>query len=527
MAVERSGDVRAFRRDHGLSRRIPAAAVCGSAVAAGILVHPWATVGAVATLLLAAVCRVGRDSELPRVFLVALGLLLLGYAFLGKGFAYLGYAPLYIGEAVLGLGFLAAVLGGGVRPLLRMPLTWLVVSFMLWGALRTLPYLATYRVDALRDAVLWGYAAFALATAWALLRTGWLPRAVSGYARVLPWLLLWIPVGLLVFEFFPRALPAVPGSGGVAILHLKPGDMAVHLAGCTTFFVLGLHRTGRERARPLPWEWIWWAAVLAGFVLAGSQNRGGMFAFVAAFAVISLRGGFRSLWKPLLLGTIATSLFLFVGAQLDFGKGRRISPQQIMANVESTFGGSSRPVLDGTREWRLQWWTDIVDYTFFGGYFWTGKGFGINLADDDGYQVHRRGKLRSPHNGHLSVLARAGVPGLGLWVLMQGVFALSLLRAHLRARATGRDGWARFDLWILAYWTAFVVNASFDVFLEGPQAGICFWSLFGCGIAALELQRRELREAAASPFPPARTFRTGGREAWVTRGRETRVATIC
>ena len=27
------------------------------------------------------------------------------------------------------------------------------------------------------------------------------------------------------------------------------------------------------------------------------------------------------------------------------------------------------------------------DYTVFGDYFWTGKGFGINLADDDGFQT--------------------------------------------------------------------------------------------------------------------------------------------
>ena len=28
----------------------------------------------------------------------------------------------------------------------------------------------------------------------------------------------------------------------------------------------------------------------------------------------------------------------------------------------------------------------IIDYTVFGDYFWTGKGFGISLADDDGFQ---------------------------------------------------------------------------------------------------------------------------------------------
>lgn len=42
---------------------------------------------------------------------------------------------------------------------------------------------------------------------------------------------------------------------------------------------------------------------------------------------------------------------------------------------------------------------------------------------------------------------------------------------------------------MLAYWFAFMVNASFDVFLEGPQGGIWFWCLFGFGIALIEVQR--------------------------------------
>jgi hypothetical protein len=40
---------------------------------------------------------------------------------------------------------------------------------------------------------------------------------------------------------------------------------------------------------------------------------------------------------------------------------------------------------------------------------------------------------------------------------------------------------------ILAYWLAMLVNASFDVYLEGPQGGIWFWSVFGLGLAAARL----------------------------------------
>jgi hypothetical protein len=152
--------------------------------------------------------------------------------------------------------------------------------------------------------------------------------------------------------------------------------------------------------------------------------------------------------------------------------------------------------LGGPRQWRLEWWNKIIDYTFFGEYFWTGKGFGINLAQDDGFLGEWFPDMRAPHNGHLTILARAGVPGLILWTLLQGVFGISLLLAYLRAHRNGQEWWARVDLWILAYWVAFIVNMSFDVYLEGPQGGIWFWSLFGFGMAVLVAQRRGLTGGA-------------------------------
>jgi O-antigen ligase len=170
--------------------------------------------------------------------------------------------------------------------------------------------------------------------------------------------------------------------------------------------------------------------------------------------------------------------------------GRAISPEQLASNFESLFVEKNEGELEGTRRWRVEWWKQIVDYTVFGEHFWNGKGYGVNLADEDGFQVAEDHSLRAPHNAHLTILARSGVPGFTLWVALQVAFAGSLVRAHLRARRLGHDRWARLDLWLLAYWLAFLINGSFDVFLEGPQGGIWFWSLYGFGLAALALQSR-------------------------------------
>lgn len=51
-----------------------------------------------------------------------------------------------------------------------------------------------------------------------------------------------------------------------------------------------------------------------------------------------------------------------------------------------------------------------------------------------------------------------------------------------------------FFSWLIAYWLAFMVSASFDVFLEGPMAGIPFWSLFGMGWGAHVIFRTHLKQ---------------------------------
>jgi hypothetical protein len=460
------------------------------AVGAGVIWSPVVTVAAV-TGAFAIVIGLWCSSRLPKFFLATLGALLIGYAFLGRGFAYLGVPPLFVGEMVLALGLLTAVVSGGMSSALRSPMSWILMVFAAWGAVRTVPYWGLYRLDALRDGVIWGYGAFALLVASSLLHSGWLSRLPEYYGRWLPWFLAWIPVGLVIQRLAGDALPRMPGAD-VALLSIKSGDAAVHLGGAAVFLLLGLHQVSMPPSKALSSlkEWVWWAAWAAGFLIVATGNRGGLLAvLMAVLVVLSVRP--RSKWgKVALIGGVLTAVFFLLNVEIDLREtSRKVSPQQILLNFQSIAGSDSSESLESTKDWRLNWWSHIIDYTLFGEYFWFGKGFGINLADDDGFQAGIDESLRSPHNGHLTMLARAGIPGLVLWVLLQGTFAVSLFCAYLRARRTGREWWARIDLWILSYWTAFMVNAAFDVFLEGPQGGIWFWSVFGFGLAALEEQR--------------------------------------
>lgn len=205
------------------------------------------------------------------------------------------------------------------------------------------------------------------------------------------------------------------------------------------------------------------------------------------------------------MGVLTALLLLVAAPRVNLGGARQLSISQLSANVVSIFSNDTadKGHVQGTKEWRLEWWSEIIDYTFQGPYFWTGKGFGMNLADSDGFQTSADHALRSPHNSHMTVLARMGVPGLILWILFQLSFAWSMLSAYVRARRRGAREWTRINLWVLAVWLAVMINTSFDVYLEGPQGAIPFWCVVGFGMAALRIQIFPVERAAAgSQFQP-------------------------
>ncbi len=118
-----------------------------------------------------------------------------------------------------------------------------------------------------------------------------------------------------------------------------------------------------------------------------------------------------AVWRFAFIGLTTMLILLAVDFQVEVpGRDRKIAAAQVVENIASVASKTKMDDLNGTKQWRLNWWRDILDYTVFGKHFWDGKGFGVNLADDDGYQVTKDGSLRSPHNGHLTMLARAGVP---------------------------------------------------------------------------------------------------------------------
>ena len=456
-------------------------------------------------MVLAIVVAATLAQLIERLYLIAFGLLLFGYAYFGRAFAHVGIPPVFVGETVLALGLLTMLTNPRRWAAFQSPIAWAYLVFAAWGMARAIPFLPIYGVDVLRDSVTWGYGVFALLVPAVVFRVQRLPGILTYYARWVPVLLLWMPVGLIGDHMFAHLLPQAQGSGE-PMSFVKPGDAGVHLAGAATFLLLGLHHAPGVRARrgPLGAEWFLGPLCALVFLVIGVLGRGGA---VAAFMGIGLVLAIRplvALPKALLViatGVVAALVLLATNLTVELGR-RDFSAYQLGSNLLSIVGDApaDEQGLEDTKDWRLRWWTHIIDYTVYGPYFWTGKGFGINLAIDDG--VRQEAELRSPHSGHMSVLARMGVPGEVLWIVLQGTFGLSMLGGYLRARRAGREWWARLDLWVLAYWLASLTEVSFAVYLEAPPGGIWFWTLMGFGMALLLAQRQLQTESGWVVSPP-------------------------
>ena len=427
-------------------------------------------------------------------YFILLGGVLLGYATVGRGFAYLGVSPVFIGEAIYLLGLLVAIYTGCLLASITAPSSFVLCGAMIWVMLRTAPFVREYGFDALRDSVVIMYGGFAFIVASLLIEDHRrIEAAVNRYSSFVGIFVCVIPFVLIITRFFQEYIPTFPGYE-FPFLEVRPGEVAVHLAGAAIFSIVGLRKV------TIPWLlfMLFTVAQLLAF------SRGAALAFFAPVLLAMLaQGKVRLLFRAFVTGAVVlcAAFALSGGSTGDGGarssEDRALNVQQIASNVASIVGYGSEQA-EKTKEWRLDWWTIIAEDTLFGRNFWTGRGFGINLADADGFQVGDqpdRPPLRSPHNVQMTILARAGAPGLALWIGFLLTWFASMLGAAFHARSRGKGNWASLFLFVAFYGVAFVINATFDVALEGPIQGIWFWCLIGFGIGSSLYYRYEVADA--------------------------------
>lgn len=428
-----------------------------------------------------------QERDIGDLYLRGLAGLLVGYALLGKGFAYFGVPPLFVGEMLFASGLIMLFRSGCLIATLTAFPNLVLLTLACWVVARTVPYLGIHGVDAIRDSVVVLYGGFAFALC------GLLIEKPGRLADALRFLGIFCTVygaggGILYFLSTTSLLSVISWpAGALPIMSIRSGEVASHLAGAALYGLLMRRRVGTA----------WTMLLLLGVGLVSAQSRGGMLAIIVPVAVAAVISG-----RLLRLTRIATVIGLLFGIslalQLEFQFGsvdertggaeaRVVSAEQFLTNALSILDDQGPAELSGPKQWRLMWWSKIQDYTLHGPYFWTGKGFGIGLAEDDGFVVWEgegQTTVRSPHNANITMLARAGVPGLTLWIFLMLSWFGMMLRSMLEARRRGEEEWANAFIFIGCYLLAILVDSSFDVALEGPMLGIWFWCLFGLGVGA-------------------------------------------
>ena len=419
-------------------------------------------------------------------YLRLLCLCLFGYALMGKTFAYTGVPPIFVGELMLLWGVLVFLRLPGSMRVLRTRTLWPLLALCAWCVFRTIPYISQYGILALRDATVYAYGFFAIIVlALVQHRPERIAKILRRYAKFVPIFIGLLPIWSLLHRP-PFPMPTLPWAPDVKLISMKESDVMVHLGGVVAFWILGM-------AGDVSWGWL--ITMLFSTAVVGLVDRSGMVAFLFAGGVATiLRPRSRVPWRILGL-IVAGMLILWVTNfryEIPGGKGREISVDQIVENLVSVTGADmGSESLDSTKEWRMDWWKEIISYTVHGPYRWSGKGFGINLADDDGFRLDQDGTLRSPHSVHMTFLARAGLPGFALWAVAQLVFGIGIIDRLVRAYREGDRLWQNVFILIFCYWGALLLNASFDVFIEGPMGGIWFWCVYGIGLSAMWVHEHE------------------------------------
>ena len=383
------------------------------------------------------------------------------YVFLNKGIAYT-----YLVEALWLFGILLLFINRRKVELIWNKTTKLILFFIAISFIYILRGFTKYEIlDLVRDSFIFQYG-------WFVFILFLFKEKLEIIWETLFFIYKWFPfVALLNFilQYFVPFFEAVTPFGGIPILLYKNGDMGVQLLTSTLLLLYSFENKTSK------WRVLLSLVIALDFLILASYSRSGIVAFLASMLCfiyfnkdIQLQARVRLLIKylPIIL-LVVTPIYINIKVAENF-QGRAVGLEQIKNNFSSIVGGTTDATSENNVVWRLVWWAKIIDYSLSSPNFFIGKGLGVNLATDDDI-ITLDDSLRSPHNFHLNIMSRFGVLLFMIWMY----FLIQLLKPLFKKQLQGKR------LLIGCILLAFLLNASFDVFLEGPMGAFPFWTWLG------------------------------------------------
>ena len=383
------------------------------------------------------------------------------YVFLNKGVAYT-----YLVEVLWLFGILLLLMHRKKVELIWNKSTKLILFFIVISFVYILRGFTKYDIlDLIRDSFIFQYG-------WFVFILFLFKEKLDIIWQTLFFIYKWLPfVALLNFilQYFVPFFETVAPFGGIPILLYKNGDMGVQLLISTLLLLYSFEN------KTLKWRVLLSLVIALDFLILASYSRSGIVAFLASMLCfiyfnkdIQLQSRVRLLIKylPIIL-LVVTPIYINIKVTENF-QGRAVGLEQIKNNFSSIVGGTTDATSENNVVWRLVWWAKIIDYSLSSPNFFIGKGLGMYLATDDDI-ITLDDSLRSPHNFHLNIMSRFGVLIFMIWMY----FLIQLLKPLFKKQLQGKR------LLIGCILLAFLLNASFDVFLEGPMGAFPFWTWLG------------------------------------------------
>lgn len=383
------------------------------------------------------------------------------YVFLNKGVAYTYFAEalLIIGIVILILSRKQFVLFVDKRVKILFFLLGINFIYILFGIIR-------YPIfDVVRDSFIFNYA-------WFIFILFLFKEQMDFIWRSLYFIYQWFPIVALInfiLQYYVPFFESITPFGGIPILLYKNGDMGVHLFISLILYLLDTEKYTKS------WGIFFLVITTLNFLILSSYSRSGMLSFILSlslFIVFNKEAALKDRTKKILkfipwVLLIVLPIYVNLKVEENF-QGRAVGIDQIVNNFGSILGASTDATSENNVVWRLVWWAKIINYSFTPSNMFIGKGLGINLAISDDI-ITTDDSLRSPHNFHLNIMARYGVIVFVVWIY----WLVLLFKPLFKRKLTGKA------LAITCILFAFILNASFDVFLEGPMGAFPFWTWVG------------------------------------------------
>ncbi|MEI6264150.1 MAG: O-antigen ligase family protein [Sphingobacteriia bacterium] len=384
------------------------------------------------------------------------------YAYFNKGIAYS-----YLAEMLLVIGLIWVL-----KDLRKIEIIWnrsmqLLVTFLLISVIYILRGLGKYPlIEVIRDSFMINYAAFVLVLILMKDHVEYLKNGLYRIYALYPVIAL---ISFLLISYVPFFEKFALFSGYPLLLY-KYNDMGVHLLITSLLMLNGNIKINKKQA-------IVNAIIIIYLIMVVSAyNRSGMVAYIAGIVIfyfytkssnikVFLKQNIRYL--PLLI-IVAVSLYASTKTQENF-QGRKVGLSQLQENAVSILSTNTEGTLNDNKIWRLTWWAKIIDDSFSSATnFFFGRGFGMSMASVNEI-VTEDDTLRSPHSIHLNLLGRLGYPFFIAWVCWMYLLLVNIFKKTA----------SQYSITLLAILSAFIINASFDVYFEGPMGAFPFWTFVG------------------------------------------------